>query len=133
MTDYFIRFSCLLDVGTPANVARAFDIFAAPIGKNSRENPPAEPSLPSMTPEHGTTRLSLRDPGSADLQLHITVLAPRTEAFGRTERWGFQCGGVVSDSVIDGFSDGADILDLSSGRTVAWTSTGHWLVEGGAR
>jgi hypothetical protein len=133
MTDYFIRFSYPLDVSTPANVARAFDIVAASIGKNGRENPPAEPFLPSLTPEHGITRLCLRDSGSADPQLLNTFIAPCTEAFGLTGCWGFQWAGIASDSAIDGCLGGAHILDQDSGRTVAWTSSCHWLVEGGAR
>jgi hypothetical protein len=70
MTGYFIRFSCLLDDGT-ASVARAFDLFAAPIGKKGRESPSVGPLLPSPTQEHGTIRLWFRDPGS----LHIIDLA----------------------------------------------------------
>ncbi|OJY74069.1 MULTISPECIES: hypothetical protein [unclassified Rhizobium] len=133
MTDYLTRFSCLLDVGTPANVARAFDIYTALMAENGREDPPAEPFLLSLTPEHGASRLCLCDPGTADPQLLITFVTRCAETFKLTGRWGFQWAGVASDPVIDGFSGGAHILDLASGRTLAWMSTGRWLAEGGAR
>lgn len=133
MTDYLTRFSCLLDVGTPENVARAFDIYTALMAENGREDPPAEPFLLSLTPEHGASRLWLRDRGSADPQLLITFVRRCAESFRLTGRWGFHWAGIASDPVVDGFSGGAHILDLASGDTIAWMSTGRWLAEGGAR
>jgi hypothetical protein len=59
------------------------------------------------------------------------------EAFGLTGRWGFQWANIASEPVVDGFSGGAHVLDLSTGQTLEWTSTGRWLAdrlaEGGAR
>lgn len=114
MTDFFTRYACLLDVGTPA-----------------------ERFLLSLTPEHGASRLWLRDPGSAGPQLLITFVTRCTEAFGLTGRWGFQWAGIASNPVVDGFSGGAHVLDLASGQTIAWMSTGRWLADrladGGAR
>lgn len=133
MTEYLTRFSCLLDVGTTTNVAQAFDIYTALMTENAREDPPTEPFLLSLTPEHGATRLWLRDSGGADPQLLITFVTRCAEAFGLTGRWGFQWAGIASNPVVDGLSGGAHILDLTSGRTIAWMSTSRWLAEGGAR
>jgi len=107
MTDFLTRFSCLLDVGTAANAARAFQIYSTLIADNAREDPPAEPFLVSLTPEHGPARLWLRDPGSADQQLAIIFVTRCAEAFGLTGRWGLQWANVASDPVADGFSGGA--------------------------
>ena len=90
MTDHRTRFSCLLDVATPANAARAFDIYSTLMAENAREDPSAEPFHLSLTPEHGATRLWLRDPGSADQKLAITFVTRCAEAFGLTGRWGLQ-------------------------------------------
>lgn len=60
MTDFLTRFSCLLDVGTAANAARAFQIYTTLIADNAREDPPAEPFLLSLTPEHGPARLAIQ-------------------------------------------------------------------------
>ena len=137
MTDFVTRYSCLLDVGTSANVARAFDIYAALIAENGREDPPAESFHLSVTPDHGASRLWLRDPGTSDQQLAITFVTRCAEAFGLTGRWGFQWAGIASNPVIDGFMGGAHVLDLATGQTIAWMSTGRWLAdrlaEGGAR
>src|SRR3546814_10530571 len=67
MPDFLTRFSCLLDVGSVANVARAFDIYTALITENGREDPPAELFLLSLPPEPGATRLWLRDRTSTRL------------------------------------------------------------------
>lgn len=129
MTDFYTRYACLLDVGTPANAARAFDIYTAPMAENGREDPPAEPFLLSVTPEHGAGRLWLRDQGTADPQLLITFVTRCAEAFGLAGRWGFQWAGIASTPVVDGFSGGAHVLDLATGETIAWMSTGRWLAD----
>ena len=137
MTEHHTRFSCLLDVATPGNAARAFDIYSTLMAENAREDPPAEPFLLSLTPEHGPTRLWLRDLNSADQQLAITFVTRCAEAFGLIGRWGLQWANIASDPVVNGFSGGAHVLDLSTGATVEWMSTGRWLAdrlgEGGAR
>ncbi len=84
MSGFLTRFSCLLDVGSLANVGRAFDIYSALMAENAREEPPAEPFLLSLTPEHGATRLWLRDPGTADPQLLITFVTRCAETFALT-------------------------------------------------
>jgi hypothetical protein len=137
MTDFFTRYSCLLDVGTSTNAARAFDIYAALMAENGCEHPPAETFHLSVTPEHGASRLWLRDPGTADPQLAVTFVTRCAEAFGLAGRWGFQWAGIASNPVVEGFSGGAHVLDLATGETIAWMSTGRWLAdrlaEGGAR
>lgn len=39
MPAYLTRFSCLFDVGSVINVARAFDIYTALMVENAREEP----------------------------------------------------------------------------------------------
>ena len=88
-----------------------------------------KPFLLSLSPEFGSARLWLRDPGSADQQLVITFVTRCAAAFGLTGHWGFQWANIASDPVIDGFSGGAHLLDLSTGRTLEWISTGRWLAD----
>ncbi len=129
MTDYLTRLSCLLDVGTAANAARAFEIYRALIAENARDDPPAEPFLLSLSPEYGPARLWLRDPGSADQQLVITFVTRCAAAFGLTGRWGFQGANIASAPGDEAFSGGAHVLDLSTGQTLEWISTGRWLAD----
>ena len=42
MADYFTHFSCLLDVGSPENAARALDLYNALARENAAEDPPSD-------------------------------------------------------------------------------------------
>jgi hypothetical protein len=44
MADYFTHFSCLLDVGTPENAARALDLYNRCPRKAHRRNHPPKAS-----------------------------------------------------------------------------------------
>ena len=49
MADYFTHFSCLLDVGTPANAARALEIYDALSDENVAEDPPSDGFMLSIS------------------------------------------------------------------------------------
>ena len=57
MADYFTHFSCLLDVGTAQNAARALDLYNALSEAGASEEPPSEGFLVSIQPEHGGSQL----------------------------------------------------------------------------
>lgn len=57
MANYFTHFSCLLDVGTPKNAARALDLYSRMMEANAAEDPPSDAFLLSIQPEHGGTQL----------------------------------------------------------------------------
>ena len=61
MADYFTHFSCLLDVGTPDNAARALDLYNKLSEDGASEEPPSEGFLLSIQPEHGGSQLWMRD------------------------------------------------------------------------
>ena len=48
MADYFTHFSCLLDVGTPQNAARALDLYNALSEAGAAEEPPSEAHIPQV-------------------------------------------------------------------------------------
>jgi hypothetical protein len=129
MTDFYTHFSCLLDVRTPAHVPKAFEIYDALLADNAREDPPAEPFLLLQASGHGQSCLWLRDAGSSDQQLVVTFVQRCAEAFGLSGHWGFQWANIASRPVINGFSGGAHVLDLATGRTVEWISTNRWLAR----
>jgi hypothetical protein len=66
MADYYTHFSCLLDVGTPENAARALDLYNALAHDNAAEDPPSDGFLLSIQPEHGGTQLWIRDDVTGD-------------------------------------------------------------------
>ncbi len=66
MAEYFTHFSCLLDVGTPENAARALDLYNALSEEGAAEEPPSDGFLLSIQPEHGGTNLWMRDDVTGD-------------------------------------------------------------------
>ena len=90
MADYYTHFSCLLDVGTPENAARALDLYNALAGENATEDPPSDGFLLSIQPEHGGTQLWMRDDVTGDPE-HVIQFVKRCAAeFSLTGLWGMQ-------------------------------------------
>lgn len=129
MADFFTHFSCLLDVGTPDNAARALDLYNTLSVEGASEEPPSEGFLLSIQPEHGGTKLWMRDDITGDPERLIQFVKCCAAAFGLTGRWGFQYANTCSMPRVDAFGGGAHVLDLATGETVAWTYTNGWLAD----
>ena len=82
MANYFTHFSCLLDVGTPENAARALDLYNALSEENAAEDPPSEGFILSIQPEHGGTQLWMRDDETGDPEHVIQFVKRCAAAFG---------------------------------------------------
>lgn len=129
MADYFTHFSCLLNVGTSENAARALDLYNALSAENAAEVPPSEGFQLSIQPEHGGTQLWIRDDTTGDPEHVIQFVKRCAAAFGLTGLWGFQYANTCSRPRLNGFGGGAHVLDLATGKTVAWTYTDGWLAQ----
>ncbi len=129
MADYFTHFSCLLDVGTPENAARALDLYNLLSEAGASEEPPSEGFLLSIQPEHGSTQLWMRDDVTGDPERLIRFVKHCAAEFGLTGRWGFQYANTCSKPWLDGFGGGAHVLDLATGKTVDWIYTDGWLAK----
>lgn len=127
MADYFIHFSCLLDVGTPENAARALDLYTTLWQENAAEDPPSDGFALSIQPEHGGTMLWMRDEGTGDPAQVIAFVKRCAAIFGLTGRWALQYATTCSKPRVDGFGGGAHVIDLATGETVDWISTDGWL------
>ena len=127
MADYFTHFSCLLDVGTPENAARALDLYNRLSEAGASEEPPSEGFLLSIQPEHGGTQLWMRDDVTGDPERLIQFVKRCAAEFRLSGRWGFQYANTCSKPRLDGFGGGAHVLDLASGETVDWIYTDGWL------
>ena len=123
----FTHFSCLLDVGTPENAARALDLYSRLSEVGASEEPPSEGFLLSIQPEHGGTQLWMRDDVTGDPERLIQFVKHCASEFGLTGRWGFQYANTCSKPRLDGFGGGAHVLDLATGETVDWIYTDGWL------
>ena len=129
MADYFTHFSCLLDVGTPENAARALDLYNRLSEDGASEEPPSEGFLLSIQPEHGGSQLWMRDDVTGDPERLIHFVNRCAAEFGLKGRWGFQYANTCSKPRLDGFGGGAHVLDLASGETVDWIHTDGWLAQ----
>ncbi|MBN9014168.1 MAG: hypothetical protein J0H25_14315 [Rhizobiales bacterium] len=129
MADYFTHFSCLLDVGTPETAARALDLYNQLSEDGASEEPPSDGFLLSIQPEHGGSKLWMRDDVTGDPERLIQFVIRCAAEFHLTGRWGFQYANTCSRPRLDGFGGGAHVLDLATGETVAWIYTNGWLVE----
>ncbi len=129
MADYFTHFSCLLDVGTPENAARALDLYNKLSADGASEEPPSDGFLLSIQPEHGGDQLWMRDDVTGDPERLIQFVKICAQEFGLTGYWGFQYATTCSRPRIDAFGGGAHVLDLATGGTVAWTYTDGWLAN----
>jgi hypothetical protein len=90
MADYFTHFSCLLDVGTIENAARALDLYNILSEEGASEEPPSEGFLLSIQPEHGGTNLWIRDDVTGDPERVIQFVKICAAEFSLAGRWGFQ-------------------------------------------
>ena len=129
MADYFTHFSCLLDVGTPENAARALDLYNRLSEESASEEPPSEGFLLSIQPEHGGSQLWMRDDVTGDPERLIHFVKHCAAEFGLTGKWGFQYASTCSKPRLDGFGGGAHVLDLTTGETVDWIYTDGWLAQ----
>ena len=129
MADYFTHFSCLLDVGTPETAARALDLYNQLSEDGASEEPPSDGFLLSIQPEHGGSKLWMRDDVTGDPERLIQFVIRCAAEFHLTGRWGFQYANTCSRPRLDGFGGRAHVLDLATGETVAWIYTNGWLAE----
>jgi hypothetical protein len=129
MADFFTHFSCVLDVSTPDNAARALDLYNAFGEEAAREDVPPDGFLLSIQPEHGGTTLWIRDEVTGDPQQVILFVQRCAEAFGLTGRWGLQWANTCSRPRVNAFGGGAHVLDLATRETVSWTDTNGWLAR----
>lgn len=130
MADYFTHFSCLLNVGSVENAARALALYNALSKEGALEEPPSDGFHLSIQPEHGGTKLSMRDDVTGDPERLIQFVKRCAVAFGLKGRWGFQYANTCSKPKLDGFGGGAHVLNLSTGETVNWLYTHGWLADG---
>jgi hypothetical protein len=129
MAYFFTHFSCVLDVRTRDNAARALKLYQAFMEDAAHENVPPDRFLLSIEPEHSATTLWIRDDVTGDPQQVLLFVQRCAEAFGLSGLWGFQWAHTCSRPRVNAFGGGAHVLDLATGDTVAWIDTNGWLAR----
>jgi hypothetical protein len=80
--DYFTRFSCVLDLGTPDNAARALDLYPACMEQAVRAGALGGGFLASVHPDQSGTKLWMRDCINGDPLQVILFVQLCAEIFG---------------------------------------------------
>jgi hypothetical protein len=127
MADYFTRFSCLLDVHTPENAARALDLY-----DNTPEDEDGLRLSDGFTltvQREGGSELWLHDDGSGDPERVVEFVLLCAVEFDLKGLWGFEYANTCSRPRLDAFGGGAHVIDLGTRKTSGWTSTNEWLAR----
>ncbi len=127
MADYFTQFSCLFDVGAAANIEHALEIRAGLAAALEVEEGidigfEAEPD-----PESGEATLWGSSDCYGEPEHVICFVLACAEAFDLQGRWGFTWSLACSRPRLDGFGGGAQLIDLSSRRSIGWVDCAEWL------
>ena len=126
LTDYFTHFSCLFNLGTPENAARALELYNEAPEKNN------EPPLPygflaSLQTEGGTVIWICDDAGSGDPGSVIEFVLLCAQTFDLRGRWGFEWANTCSKPLLEAFGGGAHVVDLGARKSLCSISTNYWL------
>lgn len=125
MADYFTQFSCVLDIGSVENVARAIQLhremeLAYAAFEQSEIGFAIEPN--------GPTSICMHDGDGFGDQEHVMKFVLRCAAeFDLRGRWGFTWALTCSRPRTVGFGGGAQLLDLSARKSLDWIDCDHWL------
>ncbi len=129
MADYFTHFSCLIDVGTPDNAARALALFQSLRAADQDADEPevAGFDLVRQDAPEGST-LWIHDNDHGDVEAVIRFVLRLAEELALTGLWGFQSALNCSRPRLDAFGGGAHVLDRGARKFIGWTSSQEWLV-----
>ena len=130
MADFFTHFSCLLDVGTPDKAARALALFQELRAADQDADDPevAGFDLVRQDAPEGCA-LWIHDDDHGDVEAVIRFVLRLAEELDLTGLWGFQYALTCSRPRLDAFGGGAHVVDLNTGKTIAWTYTDGWLAR----
>lgn len=128
MADYFTRFSCHLDVGTPDKAARAHEAFMALRNDAYAETEDLHSGFDlSIQNDPSGSTLWIHDDGNGDVEAVIRFVLRLAEDLDLTGLWGFSFALTCSRPRIEAFGGGAHVIDLAARKLIGWTSTQDWL------
>ncbi|MGC8732291.1 MAG: hypothetical protein ACP5RC_08540, partial [Halothiobacillaceae bacterium] len=112
MADYFTHFSCLLDVGSPENAARALDLYANT--PEDEDDLRLSDGFDLSIQSEGGSELWIHDDFSGDPERVIAFVLLCAEQFGLKGLWGFEYANTCSKPRLDAFGGGAHVIDLGA-------------------
>jgi hypothetical protein len=129
MADYYTQFSCILDVGTAENAARAeiiHDELAAEPDSQEGESPGFAMDAGR---ESGTGALWIHSDEHGNPEHVIQFVLRYAAELQLGGLWGFTWSLSCSKPRLDAFGGGAHVLDLTTGATIADIDCSHFVCE----
>ena len=127
MADYFTQFSCLFDVGSAANIERALEIRGELAAELHAQEGIDIGFDVEPNPESGEATLWISSDCYGEPDHVIRFALACAEAFDLQGRWGFTWSLTCSRPRLDSFGGGAQLIDLSSRRSIGWVDCADWL------
>lgn len=127
MADYYTHFSCMFDVGTAENAVRALTIRQEHADATEESEGRDLSFEVEHDPDCGPGALWIYSDGYGEPEHVIAFVLACAEAFDLIGHWGFTWALTCSKPRLDGFGGGAQLLDLSQRRSLAWVDCDQWL------
>ena len=127
MAEFYTQFSCELDLGSADKAAAALDLLDRLRNDPDSDDPPCH-FVADLAGTEKPGVISITDDEGTGVVEHVTafVLAC-AEAFDLTGCWGFCWAMTCSKPCPETFGGGAETLDLSARKSLAWINTARWL------
>ena len=128
MADYFTRFSCVLDAGSPENTAQALDLNARLCADDVVSDDPNFSGFAlTLRDGPGSSVLWFHDDGQGDVEAVIAFVLRLAAEIDLIGIWGFDYALTCSRPRLEAFGGGAHVIDLGARKSIGWISTHEWL------
>ncbi len=127
MADYFTNFSCLFDVGSSENMARAKELRSQLVADLDHEEGacPGFEMRADLESGPGVLWIYSDDCGDPDRVIQFVLLC--AEAFDLQGVWSFTWALTCSKPRLDSFGGGAHVIDLGKRATIADLDSAAWV------
>jgi hypothetical protein len=127
MAEYFGHFSCLFDVGSVENAARAKKLRNDLLADVEREEGVSPGFEMQASPQSGPGVLWIYSEDHGDPEQVIRFVLLCAEAFDLHGKWAFSWALTCSKPRLDGFGGGAHVIDLGRRATIADLDCVAWV------
>ena len=129
MADHYTHFSCILDVGSAENAARAEEIRDELAAELYREEGGYPGFQMQVDHEYSPGALWIYSDDCGEPEHVIAFVRRCAEALDLQGVWGFTWCLSCSRPRVDSFGGGAHVIDLGQRKTIAWVDCNDFVSE----
>ncbi|MBV9994972.1 MAG: hypothetical protein JO127_07150 [Caulobacteraceae bacterium] len=126
MADYYLQFSCELDVGAE-NARGALALYQTMADELEAEEGVGIGFEVEASDGHPASLWIHDDGGCGEPEQVIAFVLRCAEAFDLKGRWGFCWALTCSRPRLDAFGGGAQVFDLGTRKSLDWVDCANWL------